>query len=64
MYEQAFARMDSLVGQAISELQHNLTPQELPGSPKMNPNASINPQEATTAELVEIVMRAHRSSVK
>ncbi|HLX94527.1 MAG TPA: hypothetical protein VKU37_02160 [Verrucomicrobiae bacterium] len=55
MYEQAFARMDFLVGQAISDLEHNLTPQELPGSQKMNSNASINPQETTTAELVEIV---------
>lgn len=30
MYEHAFARIDSLVGQAIAELEHSLTPQPMP----------------------------------
>src|SRR6266705_3736283 len=41
MYEQTFARMDSLVGQAIVELEHDLTPQIPPADGQATPIIQI-----------------------
>ena len=64
MYEQSFARMDYLIGQAITELEDDLTPRKLVEFQAEDEKAASPLEKAVTSELVQKVKQQAESFQK